>query len=613
MGKCQLGLLGDNSALGFLGGLISSNKNKEPITQDNRDNIQIADIWGGGSNTGNTGNLGGRWGTYKSKPKPKPNEQPLNYFNTFDISESLDDRFGGIGDNDAFLSNPFNNNDQNSNNYNTNGKYDNRPNKGNANTGTGSKVNPSNNGNRPWTGGSSNNNRGTNQYNQGGEGNNNNNNNFNNGNNGNNWGGNTGGGNRPSNKGNGNNDSGSNRGNSGNNGNRGNSGNNDNRGNSGNSGNKGNNSNKNKDKFTVSTASPERNDRTTPTPVTTSPTKSKTTTPSTDPEECLETVTMVGGKPACSGELIFKDNFSHLNRDKWDPEIRFAGAPDYEFVLYVNDTKNLHVAEKKLCIKPTLLDEKYGEGYTMDTRFFDLGEGCTAQKGSTDCVQSPQAFIILPPVESARVNTRNHFTFLYGTVEIRAKLPKGDWIYPELYLTPSTNAYGPDYDSGSIRIAFLPGNADISKTLSGGCILGASKAARAYGIKSITSNRAWSDTYHKFTIKWKPESITVYVDDEVYGKVVPPEGGFATEAESLGLQNVAELKKGTTLAPFDKEMYLTIGVGVGGHCFEDREGKPYKNRDPKAQRRFYDARETWKKTWNLDSVLQIDYINVIAL
>lgn len=37
---------------------------------------------------------------------------------------------------------------------------------------------------------------------------------------------------------------------------------------------------------------------------------------------------------------------------------------------------------------------------------------------------------ILPPIVSARLTTKNSFSFRYGVVEIKAKLPHGDWVVP---------------------------------------------------------------------------------------------------------------------------------------------------------------------------------------
>ena len=40
---------------------------------------------------------------------------------------------------------------------------------------------------------------------------------------------------------------------------------------------------------------------------------------------------------------------------------------------------------------------------------------------------------IINPIQSARMVTSDSFSFTYGTIEIRAKMPKGDWIWPGIY------------------------------------------------------------------------------------------------------------------------------------------------------------------------------------
>ena len=37
---------------------------------------------------------------------------------------------------------------------------------------------------------------------------------------------------------------------------------------------------------------------------------------------------------------------------------------------------------------------------------------------------------IINPIQSARMVTSDSFSFTYGTIEVRAKMPKGDWIWP---------------------------------------------------------------------------------------------------------------------------------------------------------------------------------------
>lgn len=53
--------------------------------------------------------------------------------------------------------------------------------------------------------------------------------------------------------------------------------------------------------------------------------------------------------------------------------------------------------------------------------------------GTDDCVRRQGPQNVLPPIVSGRFNTRNLFNFIYGKVEIRARVPCGHWIYPGIF------------------------------------------------------------------------------------------------------------------------------------------------------------------------------------
>jgi len=53
---------------------------------------------------------------------------------------------------------------------------------------------------------------------------------------------------------------------------------------------------------------------------------------------------------------------------------------------------------------------------------------CTKHEGSVGCEMVASSYIIIPPIVSARLTTKNYLLFLYGQVEVIAKLPIGDWI-----------------------------------------------------------------------------------------------------------------------------------------------------------------------------------------
>lgn len=45
------------------------------------------------------------------------------------------------------------------------------------------------------------------------------------------------------------------------------------------------------------------------------------------PATCGRSATLVNGKSACQGHLIFEDNFNTLDPAKWDYDVRIAGSP----------------------------------------------------------------------------------------------------------------------------------------------------------------------------------------------------------------------------------------------------------------------------------------------
>ncbi|XP_045462189.1 uncharacterized protein LOC123672218 [Harmonia axyridis] len=321
------------------------------------------------------------------------------------------------------------------------------------------------------------------------------------------------------------------------------------------------------------------------------------------------------GIRACKGQPIFSEDFNELDSSKWTPEVKFAGEPDYEFVIYTSKPEVLKVADGRLLIKPVLSSSLFGRDFETSPEVYNLGSSCTGKLGTSDCYhQASDSYLIKPPVASAQITTKSSFNFLYGKIEVKAKLPKGDWIYPELYLNPKNEEYGENFQSGQIRIAFLPGNSEFSKVVYGGCILGTSNGGRTYGMKTIRRTNSWSDDFHRFGVEWSNEKITLSVNDNIYGHIYPPQGGFASLESQLGLENCDRWRNSHSgMAPFDKEMYITIGVGVGGYSFPDGDNKPWSNDDPKMQKKFYKKKSQWHSTWNDKSVLEVEHVKVYAL
>lgn len=54
---------------------------------------------------------------------------------------------------------------------------------------------------------------------------------------------------------------------------------------------------------------------------------------------------------------------------------------------------------------------------------------CTNAK-DWGCSRTGNAKNILNPIKSARIRTVYSFAYKYGKMEVRAKLPTGDWLWP---------------------------------------------------------------------------------------------------------------------------------------------------------------------------------------
>uniref|UniRef100_A0A8W7NZP7 GH16 domain-containing protein n=1 Tax=Anopheles atroparvus TaxID=41427 RepID=A0A8W7NZP7_ANOAO len=343
-----------------------------------------------------------------------------------------------------------------------------------------------------------------------------------------------------------------------------------------------------------------------------------TQTDDVDPvdEDCLEATTVIHGRTVCSGQMLFEEQFSGqtLDQRKWRIENRFASDPDNEFVVYADFKDNLKFENGLLAIRPTLFEDKFGPGST--NKQFRFAEECTGDRSSRDCIRDTQIdFDMIPPVLTAQISTINSFRFTYGRVVIRAKLPQGNWIFPQIYLLPATDFYGRDgYASGLMRVAFVPGGPRLKNQLSGGLILSDSEPLRCSKMCTLKRNMQWNTDYHEYGLKWTPDGIWMEVDGEVYCTIEPGDGLYlGIQSSKSQLANLWRLS-GNRMAPFDKDFYLGLGVAVGGHYdFHQFDGKPWKDLGVKAMYTFWNARNSWYPTWSENSTLLVDYVRVFAV
>lgn len=225
---------------------------------------------------------------------------------------------------------------------------------------------------------------------------------------------------------------------------------------------------------------------------------------SSSPGICPSSISVSNGQLVdCAGKELFFDDFQEavLNNAKWTVEKRIAMEPDYEFVLYSNESLG---TGNGLRIEAKLLTEVYGENaLRSDINIRD----CTAATESMACSFTRQRFrnIIAPPVLSSQVTTSGLFSFKYGRVEIEAKLPSGHWIYPKLWLQPQGQKYDrTDYKAGLVNVAKIENNPSGICPVKQGVVLGAEEPIRSLFLEQRLMPKDWEKEFHKFIVEWRP-------------------------------------------------------------------------------------------------------------
>lgn len=138
---------------------------------------------------------------------------------------------------------------------------------------------------------------------------------------------------------------------------------------------------------------------------------------------------------------------------------------------------------------------------------------CTGD-GWMNCVSATNTTngTIVNPVKSARLTTKKGAQIKYGRVEVVAKLPQGDWMWPAIWMLPENDVYGAWPRSGEIDILESRGNNYTYLDYSGGNNVASSALhwgpAPKYDAyhKTLATKNAnhaqWGDGFHTWGMEW---------------------------------------------------------------------------------------------------------------
>jgi beta-glucanase (GH16 family) len=278
----------------------------------------------------------------------------------------------------------------------------------------------------------------------------------------------------------------------------------------------------------------------------------------------------------------------------WFREIELGGFGNGEFEMTTSSTNNSYVQDGYLYITPTLTSDIIGIDNVLNGYTYNLTD-CTYNSTNSDTlpggtnsstfdatayyqacgvVSNTTSGTVINPVQSARISTRNSASIQYGRVEVRAKLPRGDWLWPAIWMLPVNNTYGPWPLSGEIDIMESRGNPRsypnqgidyVRGTLNWGPLSFLNAFYKTFGW--WTQRRTdYGEAFHTYVLEWTSSFLRIYVDTRLdfmlelnFNEPFFTRGDFPAVVENgstpIVLQN--PWVNGTNATPFDQRGYLS--------------------------------------------------------
>ena len=115
---------------------------------------------------------------------------------------------------------------------------------------------------------------------------------------------------------------------------------------------------------------------------------------------------------------------------------------------------------------------------------------------------------------SSKITTKGKFDFRYGKVEARIKTLDGQGFWPAFWMLPNNGSWPCD---GEIDIMEQWGNPYLTNQTSGAAHIGTcpySSSTHFYETSSsYISTGSYADNFHTYSVIWKEDTITWYVDE----------------------------------------------------------------------------------------------------
>ncbi len=274
-------------------------------------------------------------------------------------------------------------------------------------------------------------------------------------------------------------------------------------------------------------------------PTETVPTTTSTASPPPEPE---------GFHPEDQGwELVWSDEFDgdQVDTSKWGYEENCWGGGNNELQCYTSRPENVFVEDGFLHI--VALKESY-----------------TGIDGHEDWEGVTHGRTTLPHT-SGRIRTKGKADWKYGRIEIRARFPEGQGLWPALWMLPTDSPYGDWAAGGEVDIAEAVNlktvNGAVNHHIHGTLHYGSVWPGNVFSGQTFPLPRDENpaDVFHVYAIEWEEGEFRWFVDDRHYA--TQTSDGWYTEFPGYDGKPVI----GLGAAPFDREFHLLMNVAVGGN------------------------------------------------
>jgi len=147
---------------------------------------------------------------------------------------------------------------------------------------------------------------------------------------------------------------------------------------------------------------------------------------------------------------------------------------------------------------------------------------------------------------SARIRTKGKKDFKFGRIDVRAKLPKGQGIWPAIWFMPTDDVYGGWPQSGEIDLMEMVGHEP--NVLVGTVHFGPEwPKNKSVGNRYTLPQGDFSNDFHVFTLIWQENKIAWLLNDQfIYHQITP------------------DLLKPEKY-PFNERFHLILNLAIGGN------------------------------------------------